>query len=151
MNQLNYTPPSTRLIAGSESLKNQYFNKPELLKHGKLKGKTPFQLPGKLGIILILNRMPTLPRPIKKQIPFEGLKKPNYDFYNSTRWRKSSHAFRHAHPLCIECEREGKVIAATITDHIISINEGGDIWDWNNLQSLCKYHNDIKTGSQAKH
>ena len=94
--------------------------------------------------------MPMMPRPERTKKPFEGLKHTNYDFYNSSRWRKSSHAFRHAHPLCIECEREGVITAATTTDHILPINNGGDPWDWNNLQSLCKKHNDIKTGKQSQ-
>lgn len=93
--------------------------------------------------------MPTLPRLVRKSKPFEGLKQSNYNLYNSPQWRRTSHAYRAKHPLCAECLKKGLTIQATTTDHIIPINEGGKIWDWNNLQSLCDRCNAIKTGRQA--
>ena len=53
INKPNYTPPSARLTFGMDSLKNPYFKNPELLKHGKLKGKTEVKLPGKLGTMYV--------------------------------------------------------------------------------------------------
>ena len=92
--------------------------------------------------------MPTLPYFERKQKPFTGVNQENYEIYNSPQWRKTSHAFRKRNPLCIECLKEGRTVQATTTDHIIPISEGGKIWDWNNLQSLCKHHNAIKTAKQ---
>ena len=48
------------------------------------------------------------------------------------------------HPLCVECERQGRVTAATVPDHIVAlVNGGSDTED--NLQSLCEEHHRIKT------
>jgi 5-methylcytosine-specific restriction protein A len=50
------------------------------------------------------------------------------------------------HPLCVECERVGKLIAATIVDHIIS-HKGDPIlfWDESNWQALCRQCHNRKT------
>src|SRR4051794_10086504 len=43
------------------------------------------------------------------------------------------------HPLCVECEREGKLVAVYAVDHIIP--HRGDMelfWDTDNWQSLCR-------------
>lgn len=36
------------------------------------------------------------------------------------RWQKASKAFLHRHPLCAECQRNGRYIAATVVDHIMN-------------------------------
>jgi 5-methylcytosine-specific restriction enzyme A len=66
--------------------------------------------------------------------------------YNSVAWRNLSRSFRQEHPLCVECERHGLTVMATVTDHITPINKGGDPWSWDNLQGLCTHHNATKTG-----
>jgi len=63
------------------------------------------------------------------------------------RWQKSSKGWLRVHPLCAECERQGRVAAATVVDHIVP--HRGDMqlfWDPNNWESLCKPHHDAKTG-----
>ena len=45
--------------------------------------------------------------------------------------------YRARHPLCEECERNGRVALAQVVDHIIEIADGGDPVDPSNLQSLC--------------
>ena len=35
-------------------------------------------------------------------------------------------------------------------DHIIEIEDGGEIWDIGNLQSLCKRHHIIKTNLEKQ-
>ena len=37
--------------------------------------------------------------------------------YNA-RWRRLSKLFLLSHPLCVECQREGKYVKATVVDHI---------------------------------
>ena len=62
------------------------------------------------------------------------------------RWQQASKAFLAAHPLCAECEREGRVTAATVVDHIVPYR--GDMalfWDPSNWQPLCRPHHDTKT------
>lgn len=67
-----------------------------------------------------------------------------------SRWRKLRLMFLRTHPLCVECSRAGRVVAATDVDHIRPKAEGGtDAWD--NLQALCHVHHSEKTRSdQAK-
>lgn len=63
------------------------------------------------------------------------------------RWRKARAVFLKQNPLCVHCQKEGRLTAATVVDHIIP--HKGDyklFWDVkNNWQSLCKRHHDIKT------
>jgi 5-methylcytosine-specific restriction protein A len=54
-----------------------------------------------------------------------------------------------AHPLCVECEKEGRVSAATVPDHFVPLWKGGPDTD-SNLQSLCNAHHDEKSAQEAK-
>jgi 5-methylcytosine-specific restriction endonuclease McrA len=59
------------------------------------------------------------------------------------RWQRERLAFLAQHPLCIMCEREGRVAAATVVDHIVP--HKGDytlMWAKANWQPLCKPHHD---------
>ena len=40
--------------------------------------------------------------------------------------------------LCVRCNREGFVNSAEAVHHIRHIRKGGDPWDIDNLQSLCR-------------
>lgn len=67
--------------------------------------------------------------------------------YNA-RWRKARLLYLQRHPLCVECQREGKLTPATVVDHILP--HRGDqrlFWDEKNWQPLCKDCHDKKTGS----
>lgn len=63
-----------------------------------------------------------------------------------SRWRKASKRFLKVNLLCKHCEREGKITAATVVDHIIP-HRGDKVlfWDENNWQPLCKRCHDVKT------
>lgn len=56
--------------------------------------------------------------------------------YDST-WRKVRDAVLARRPLCVRCERAGRVTPATCVDHIIPIAAGGARLDDANLQPLC--------------
>ena len=58
-------------------------------------------------------------------------------FYSSTAWRKKSEQHRRDELLCRPCSKQGRVTLATLTDHIVPIEQGGDPWDDDNLQSSC--------------
>jgi len=61
-------------------------------------------------------------------------------------WKKIRAQHLREHPLCCQCQVEGKLTTATVVDHIK--DHKGDhalFFDTNNLQSLCKRHHDIKT------
>lgn len=66
-----------------------------------------------------------------------------------SRWRKARHQFLQKHPLCAECQKEGRYVKATVVDHIIP--HRGDtklFWDRSNWQPLCKHHHDVKTRTE---
>ena len=67
-------------------------------------------------------------------------------------WQKASRQFLQAHPLCEECQRQGKYVKATDVDHIIP--HRGDkklFWDRSNWQALCHRCHSKKTGTQDMH
>lgn len=53
-------------------------------------------------------------------------------------------------PLCVECEKAGRVTLATVPDHIVALVNGGAD-DETNLQSLCEEHHRIKTANDLGH
>ena len=62
------------------------------------------------------------------------------------RCQKARKSYLEAHPLCVQCAKQGKYVRATVVDHIIP--HRGDqklFWDQNNWQSLCKNCHDKKT------
>ena len=57
------------------------------------------------------------------------------------RWRKARAYFLAAHPLCVMCEREGFITAASVVDHITPHKGNPDLfWDRENWQPLCSAH-----------
>ncbi len=63
------------------------------------------------------------------------------------KWQQASKGFLRSHPLCVYCERQGRVKAATLVDHITP--HKGDqalFWDKNNWQSMCSScHDSVKS------
>ena len=58
-------------------------------------------------------------------------------WYTSRPWRAKRAAQLRAEPLCRMCKSEGRVVEATIADHI-EPHRGDRVAFWNNeLQSLC--------------
>lgn len=56
------------------------------------------------------------------------------------RWQKAREIFLSHHPLCAQCQKEGRITPARVVDHIIP-HRGNDqlFWDESNWQSLCDY------------
>jgi 5-methylcytosine-specific restriction enzyme A len=57
------------------------------------------------------------------------------------RWQQARLGYLQAHPLCVMCQAEGRVEAATVVDH--KVPHRGDMasfWDRDNWQSLCSTH-----------
>lgn len=66
------------------------------------------------------------------------------------RWRKVRKNYLMRHPLCAECERQGRITAATVVDHIIPHkNDPVRMWSESNFQALCASCHDHKTGTEA--
>jgi 5-methylcytosine-specific restriction enzyme A len=59
------------------------------------------------------------------------------------KWQQARLGYLAQHPLCVMCQAEGRVEAATVVDH--KVPHRGDMarfWDSDNWQSLCKPHHD---------
>lgn len=63
------------------------------------------------------------------------------------RWRRARSAYLARHPLCCCCKSNGRIVAASLVDHIEP--HRGDMakfWDSDNWQPLCeRCHNSIKS------
>lgn len=66
-----------------------------------------------------------------------------------SRWQKARVTYLRGNPLCVHCQKEGVVSAATVVDHIIP-HKGSQklFWDKGNWQALCTRHHNIKTASE---
>jgi 5-methylcytosine-specific restriction protein A len=66
------------------------------------------------------------------------------------RWREKVRTpWLRAHPLCVQCEAEGRVTLANEVDHIIPHRGDAELmWNENNLQSLCRTHHATKTARE---
>ena len=75
----------------------------------------------------------------------EEIRSPSERGYDS-RWRKARKRFLAAHPLCVECMKEGRYVKATDVDHVIPFRgDMGLFWDESNWQPLCHRHHSMKT------
>lgn len=66
-----------------------------------------------------------------------------------SRWQKARQGYLRKHPLCVLCDGEGVIKAATVVDH--KVPHRGDrtlFWDSGNWQPLCKPHHDRKTATE---
>ncbi len=70
-------------------------------------------------------------------------------FYQSAEWRAVRKQKLNLNPLCEECERKGKLVKATMVDHIKPIKQGGGALDLNNLQSLCWHCHSSKSAKEG--
>jgi len=65
-------------------------------------------------------------------------------------WQKARLVHLAAQPLCIYCDRAGRVTAASVVDH--KVPHRGDktlFWDRSNWQSLCKpCHDEVKQAEE---
>lgn len=68
------------------------------------------------------------------------------------RWRIARSRFLKIHPLCVRCREQGRLVKATVVDHIVP-HRGDDIlfWDEENWQALCKNCHDSKTMTEDRY
>lgn len=64
---------------------------------------------------------------------------------NRSSWRRAAKAHLAKSPLCVQCEKEGRLRPATEVDHVTARRDGGDVYDESNMQSLCKSCHSKKT------
>lgn len=65
---------------------------------------------------------------------------------NDRRWQRARDDYLRSHPLC---EKAGCGRIAEVVDHITPLAEGGDKYDHQNFQSLCRPHHTEKTTADA--
>ena len=69
--------------------------------------------------------------------------------YKSARWQRARRMFLACHPLCAECQRQGRVSAANTVDHVTP--HRGDperFWDQDGWQPLCASCHSRKTAAE---
>jgi 5-methylcytosine-specific restriction protein A len=65
------------------------------------------------------------------------------------RWRALRRLKLDADPMCVACERNGIVTPANEVDHIVPVSTNPDgMFDYDNLQSLCKSCHSRKTRNE---
>jgi 5-methylcytosine-specific restriction protein A len=67
------------------------------------------------------------------------------------RWRRARAAFLAQHPLCAACRAQGRVMPATIVDHVVP-HRGDErlFWDETNWAPACKPCHDAKTAREGR-
>lgn len=81
------------------------------------------------------------PVPVVQSVTWRSDKQSSTKHGYGYAWQKARSGCLVSHPLCVYCDREGRVTAATIVDHIVA--HRGDqalFWDKANWQSLCATH-----------
>jgi 5-methylcytosine-specific restriction enzyme A len=68
------------------------------------------------------------------------------------RWQQYTKHYLRKNPLCAMCQREGRVEAATLVDHIIPVQSADDplFWDPKNHWGLSRRCHGIKTQDDIK-
>lgn len=70
--------------------------------------------------------------------------------YSSYRWKQLRKSYATANPICEHCYAHGMIEPLAVVDHILELEDGGDPYDYNNLQSLCHCCHNKKTASERK-
>ena len=70
--------------------------------------------------------------------------------YDTPEWKRIRKARLLLNPLCQSCEMIGVVTPAKDVDHIIEIEDGGEPFDLDNTQSLCRACHNRKTAMSAR-
>jgi 5-methylcytosine-specific restriction enzyme A len=67
------------------------------------------------------------------------------------RWRRARAAYLARHPLCVPCREAGRLVAATVVDHVAP-HRGDPVlfWHEDNWAALCKRCHDAKTAREGR-
>lgn len=69
------------------------------------------------------------------------------NIYGLKRWKYLRRSILSRNPLC---QHEGCEEIATDVDHVLAIEDGGEIWKAENLQSLCARHHARKSAEEVR-
>lgn len=68
-----------------------------------------------------------------------------------SKWQKARVRYLHSHPLCVACQKEGRLTKATVVDHIVPHRRDQKLfWNSENWQPLCKPCHDKKTWNEDR-
>lgn len=69
-----------------------------------------------------------------------------------SKWRAARVRFLKVNPLCVRCKAEGRLVKATVVDHIKPHRGDKDLfWNESNWQPLCKRCHDSKTMTEDRY
>jgi 5-methylcytosine-specific restriction enzyme A len=67
------------------------------------------------------------------------------------RWRRARAAFLAQHPLCAACQADGRIVPATVVDHVVPHRGNPKLfWDRGNWAPACKPCHDAKTAREGR-
>ena len=93
-----------------------------------------------------LARLAERERERQRNAPISEFKREASRLYGTAAWQKMRLAQLQAEPLCRICSGAGRIVPATVVDHIRRHNNDVNrFFDAKNLQSLCKPCHDRKT------
>ena len=95
--------------------------------------------------------MPVIKKGLKRAIWQNEPKKyinRNSKIYNSKKHKIWRSAILTKNPICVECQKRGKIVEAKEADHITPIEQGGEPYDLANGQGLCKSCHSKKTAKE---
>lgn len=75
---------------------------------------------------------------------------PWHHLYNTRRWKLRRKQQLESKPLCAFCMDMGKIIPASVADHVIAHKGDEDLFFEGELQSLCKHCHDRHKQRQEK-
>lgn len=90
-----------------------------------------------------------IPEPVYSNADKQYDKNRTVRFYYTQRWRNLRNWYISRNPLCSMCLAHNRVTRAEIVDHIKEVKDGGDMWNVDNLQSLCRLCHAEKTNAAA--
>lgn len=69
---------------------------------------------------------------------------------STRRWRKLRQQRLSDEPFCRACKQRGRLVPAHEVDHVLSIANGGERYDYDNTQSLCTDCHKDKTQKESQ-
>lgn len=110
-----------------------------------MKSKRPRLTTVKPRIGTLPDRLPALKAPSKR-----NRQTPDGRWLYGRRWQRARRVFLAEHPLCVHCQREGRVTPATDVDHI-EPHRGDEALFWRpgNWQALCHECHSRKTAAEC--
>ena len=71
-------------------------------------------------------------------------------FYRTPAWRNIRKSYITDNPLCHLCSQLGRLTVGTVVDHIVERRDGGENFNYSNLQTLCHRCHTVKTQEERK-